>query len=108
MIHPEQGGRLKYTLNIIDTPGFGDTSGLDRDSLIVDQVRQLFLHIKSNVGRVRENYKFITIDNKYFIRYMPVHVHLINNVVIIVLLLFCLIFAYEYICYIKKRNLLFL
>lgn len=37
-----EGSRLSYTLNIIDTPGFGDTRGLARDSAIVDQIRHLF------------------------------------------------------------------
>lgn len=42
IIRPEPGGRLKYQLNIIDTPGFGDTRGLQRDQEIVDQIRELF------------------------------------------------------------------
>lgn len=33
---------MPYQLNIIDTPGFGDTRGLQRDQEIVDQIRQLF------------------------------------------------------------------
>ena len=33
---------LNYTLNIIDTPGFGDTRGIERDSAIVEQIRHLF------------------------------------------------------------------
>jgi predicted GTPase len=33
---------LGYTINIIDTPGFGDTRGLDYDKQIVDQIRELF------------------------------------------------------------------
>ncbi|XP_048768023.1 uncharacterized protein LOC125674784 isoform X2 [Ostrea edulis] len=41
-IAPHKGSRLDYTLNIIDTPGFGDTRGIDRDNNIVDQVRYLF------------------------------------------------------------------
>jgi len=41
-INPEQGGRLDYKLTIIDTPGFYDTRGLDRDKQTVDQIRQLF------------------------------------------------------------------
>ncbi|XP_062622249.1 uncharacterized protein LOC134283784 [Saccostrea cucullata] len=41
-IFPQRGGRLDYTLNIIDTPGFGDTRGPERDNAIVDQVRYLF------------------------------------------------------------------
>ncbi|XP_060589819.1 uncharacterized protein LOC132745006 isoform X3 [Ruditapes philippinarum] len=41
-IHPMSGSRLNYTLNIIDTPGFGDTRGIDRDKEIIDQIRTLF------------------------------------------------------------------
>ncbi|XP_045178579.2 uncharacterized protein LOC123538489 [Mercenaria mercenaria] len=41
-INPEKGSRLKCQLNIIDTPGFGDTRGLKRDQEIVEQIRQLF------------------------------------------------------------------
>ncbi|WAQ94889.1 hypothetical protein MAR_007360 [Mya arenaria] len=41
-IHPEKGSRLPYSINIIDTPGFGDTRGLERDQEIVTQIRELF------------------------------------------------------------------
>jgi predicted GTPase len=41
-IAPMKGSRLKYTLNIIDTPGFGDTRGIERDHAVVDQIRHLF------------------------------------------------------------------
>lgn len=41
-IHPLKGSRLDYTLNIIDTPGFGDTSGIDRDKKIIEQITTLF------------------------------------------------------------------
>lgn len=41
-IYPTEGSRLDYTLNIIDTPGFGDTRGIERDYKIVDQIRHLF------------------------------------------------------------------
>lgn len=41
-IFPTEGSRLNYTLKIIDTPGFGDTRGVDRDHDIVDQIRHLF------------------------------------------------------------------
>ncbi|KAH3772289.1 uncharacterized protein LOC127846398 [Dreissena polymorpha] len=41
-LHPQNGGRLQYTINIIDTPGFGDTRGIQRDHEIVDQIRELF------------------------------------------------------------------
>ena len=41
-INLEEGSRLNYRLNIIDTPGFGDTRGLERDQQVVEQIRQLF------------------------------------------------------------------
>ncbi|KAH3768560.1 uncharacterized protein LOC127845594 isoform X1 [Dreissena polymorpha] len=41
-IYPHEGSRIPYTINIIDTPGFGDTRGLDRDQEIVEQIRELF------------------------------------------------------------------
>lgn len=41
-IAPQKGSRLKYTLNIIDTPGFGDTRGIERDHAVIDQIRHLF------------------------------------------------------------------
>ncbi|WAR30914.1 hypothetical protein MAR_033456, partial [Mya arenaria] len=41
-IFPEKGGRVPYCLNIIDTPGFGDTRGLQRNQEIVEQIRKLF------------------------------------------------------------------
>lgn len=41
-IFPTEGSRLNYTLKIIDTPGFGDTRGVDRDHAIVEQIRHLF------------------------------------------------------------------
>ncbi|KAK3591693.1 hypothetical protein CHS0354_040624 [Potamilus streckersoni] len=41
-IHSRPGSRIKYTLNIIDTPGFGDTRGFERDQAIVEQIRLFF------------------------------------------------------------------
>ncbi|KAH3773428.1 uncharacterized protein LOC127844798 [Dreissena polymorpha] len=41
-IHPQKGSRYAHTINIIDTPGFGDTRGIERDREIVDQIRELF------------------------------------------------------------------
>ncbi|WAR10123.1 TIF1A-like protein [Mya arenaria] len=41
-IHPMEGSRFPHTLNIIDTPGFGDTRGLERDEEVVQQMRTLF------------------------------------------------------------------
>lgn len=40
-ISAQPESRLNYTLNIIDTPGFGHTRGLQRDQFTIDQIRQL-------------------------------------------------------------------
>jgi hypothetical protein len=37
-----EGSKIDYDLNIIDTPGFGDTRGIIRDKAIVDQIREFF------------------------------------------------------------------
>nr|XP_022307143.1 uncharacterized protein LOC111113294 isoform X4 [Crassostrea virginica]XP_022307145.1 uncharacterized protein LOC111113294 isoform X4 [Crassostrea virginica]XP_022307146.1 uncharacterized protein LOC111113294 isoform X4 [Crassostrea virginica]XP_022307147.1 uncharacterized protein LOC111113294 isoform X4 [Crassostrea virginica]XP_022307148.1 uncharacterized protein LOC111113294 isoform X4 [Crassostrea virginica]XP_022307149.1 uncharacterized protein LOC111113294 isoform X4 [Crassostrea virg len=42
-IAPQNESRLNYTLNIIDTPGFGDTRGIQQDQRVIDQIRQLFM-----------------------------------------------------------------
>ncbi|XP_071144020.1 uncharacterized protein [Mytilus edulis] len=34
--------RIDYTINFIDTPGFGDTRGLEQDAKIVSQIRDMF------------------------------------------------------------------
>ncbi|XP_038077144.1 uncharacterized protein LOC119744991 [Patiria miniata] len=39
---------LPYTLTIIDTPGFGDTRGIERDKAIIDQIRGFFLNSESH------------------------------------------------------------
>ena len=41
-INPMPGGKVPYRLNIIDTPGFGDTEGLEKDKKLVERLRQLF------------------------------------------------------------------
>lgn len=41
-IHKMDGSKINFDLNIIDTPGFGDTRGIIRDKAIVDQIREFF------------------------------------------------------------------
>ena len=36
------GCLIDYDLKIIDTPGFGDTRGIDRDKMLVEQIRAIF------------------------------------------------------------------
>ena len=40
--HRMEGSRVPYTLTLIDTPGFGDTRGVERDKQIVDQIKEFF------------------------------------------------------------------
>ena len=41
-IPAQEGSPVPYTFTIIDTPGFGDTEGVERDKLIVKQFEELF------------------------------------------------------------------
>ncbi|XP_060580827.1 uncharacterized protein LOC132737527 isoform X2 [Ruditapes philippinarum] len=41
-LHPETGSRLHYPLQIIDTPGFGDTRGVGKDQDMIEQIQMLF------------------------------------------------------------------
>lgn len=41
-IYNNVSDRVNYTVNLIDTPGFGDTRGLEQDAKIVEQIRELF------------------------------------------------------------------
>ncbi|KAI9556599.1 hypothetical protein GHT06_016389 [Daphnia sinensis] len=41
-IHHADGFRVPYSLTIVDTPGYGDTKGLDRDEEITDMIRKFF------------------------------------------------------------------
>ena len=40
--HKEHGFPLPYSLTVIDTPGFGDTEGLERDKKITAQIKEFF------------------------------------------------------------------
>ena len=41
-IHHVDGFRVRYSLTIVDTPGYGDTKGLKRDQEITQMIRQFF------------------------------------------------------------------
>nr|XP_015195114.1 PREDICTED: uncharacterized protein LOC102695955 [Lepisosteus oculatus] len=41
-LHNQKGFVVPYSLTVIDTPGFGDTGGLSRDKLIIEQVKRFF------------------------------------------------------------------
>ena len=42
-IHHQKGFKVDFTLTIVDTPGFGDTRGVDRDNEITKQIRKFFI-----------------------------------------------------------------
>lgn len=39
-IHKMEGSRIPYALTVIDTPGFGDTQGVQRDKEIISQIEE--------------------------------------------------------------------
>ena len=44
-----EGFKIPYTLTIVDTPGFGDTRGIERDKLTTEQISRLF-NTKGSAG----------------------------------------------------------
>ncbi|XP_077772729.1 uncharacterized protein LOC144324970 [Podarcis muralis] len=42
VVHHCKGVQVPYSLTIIDTPGFGDTRGIEHDKLITKQIREFF------------------------------------------------------------------
>eukprot|EP00731_Ephydatia_muelleri_P027170 Em0019g43a len=48
--HKTEYSVLPYTLTVIDTPGFGDTKGIERDKEIADQIKELFTDCRNHLG----------------------------------------------------------
>ncbi|KAA8587658.1 hypothetical protein FQN60_016520, partial [Etheostoma spectabile] len=41
-INHQEGFKINYSLTVVDTPGFGDTGGIERDEEIIGHLRNLF------------------------------------------------------------------
>lgn len=72
-IPPIAGTPLNYSFNIIDTPGFGDTSGIEKDKTIVTLLRNFFeKYIDSGFSKVnaicfvvKSDSEKLTVQQKY-------------------------------------------
>ncbi|XP_077350000.1 uncharacterized protein LOC143998132, partial [Lithobates pipiens] len=70
-IHHEDGFRIPYPITIIDTPGFGDTRGIERDEKIMQKIREFFFKcefteidaicfvVQSSLARLTPTQKYI-------------------------------------------------
>uniref|UniRef100_A0A8C4ZW90 AIG1-type G domain-containing protein n=1 Tax=Gadus morhua TaxID=8049 RepID=A0A8C4ZW90_GADMO len=50
-LNHREGFKIDYSLTIVDTPGFGDTRGIERDRLIMSQLEKL-LSAKSGISEI--------------------------------------------------------
>ncbi len=71
-LYEMKGSRLGYSLTVVDTPGFGDTQGLEQDNKIMQQIQSYFkckhgiqqleavyLVVRSSLYRLTSTEKFI-------------------------------------------------
>ena len=56
--HKDRGSHLPYTLTVIDTRGFGNTGGLERDKQIASQIKEFF-SIRGDEGYLRATWDWV-------------------------------------------------
>nr|XP_060639360.1 uncharacterized protein LOC132779708 [Anolis sagrei ordinatus] len=71
VVNHQKGFKVPYSLTIIDTPGFGDTRGIEHDKLITEKIRKFFSnegvidHIDSVCFVVQASLARLTKTQKY-------------------------------------------
>lgn len=72
-LHHQEGFRTPYTLTVVDTPGYGDTRGVERDEAITEQIlsilksKDVFANeeLASFCYAIKSSDSRATIENKY-------------------------------------------
>uniref|UniRef100_A0A1B8Y0R3 Fibronectin type-III domain-containing protein n=1 Tax=Xenopus tropicalis TaxID=8364 RepID=A0A1B8Y0R3_XENTR len=72
VIHHETGHRIPYSLTLIDTPGFGDTRGIEQDKKLtqdieaffksdkaIDRIDAVCFVVQSSLGRLTHTQKYV-------------------------------------------------
>ena len=78
-IHWTQGMRIDYSLTIVDTPGYGDTKGLNRDKEITESIAKFFKHEKG----IQELDAVGFVTQASLPRLTPTQVYIFNSVLAI-------------------------
>lgn len=77
-IHQMDGSNITYSLTIIDTPGFGDTSGLKRDKEITKQIKEFFsLHDENGIDHL-DGIGFVT--QSALVRLTPTQQYIFDSI----------------------------
>ncbi|KAK3591691.1 hypothetical protein CHS0354_040621 [Potamilus streckersoni] len=77
-IHIPETRKTNHIFNIIDTPGLGDTEELQRDQIIVDQIRDFFTMTPPQGIETLDAVCFVTQAN--FERFTPHQSHILDSI----------------------------
>jgi hypothetical protein len=75
-IHHAEGFRIPYSLTIVDTPGYGDTKGLERDLEITEMVRKFF----EDKNGIQELDMVGFVVQAFFPRLSPTQIYIFDSV----------------------------